>query len=107
VALVSKVDANGNEKAGIALPAVGAPVAAYTGWNPRAHQEGLPDVLYEFVGSRLPLQSRSEMPEREEYERAALHVAQQLLNARFLLERDLQRSVTEAIEIYDQIATAD
>jgi len=107
VALVSKVDANGNEVAGIALPAVAAPVAAYTGWNPRVRQEGLPDVLYEFVGSRLPLQSPAETPERDEYERTALHAAQQLVNARFLLERDLQRSVAEAVEIYDQIGTAD
>ncbi len=59
VALVSRVDASGNEVAGIRLPAVAAPVAAYTGWNPRRHIDGLPDVLYEFVGSRLPLQSGS------------------------------------------------
>jgi hypothetical protein len=102
VALVSNVNAGGNEVAGIALPAVAAPVAAYTGWNPRIRQAGLPDVLYEFVGSRLPLQSAVGIPERDEYKRTVLHVAQRLVEARFLLERDLQRSVAEAMQIYDE-----
>ena len=51
IALVSDVDASGNEVAGIRLPAVAVPAAAYTGWNPRLPQPDLPDVLYEFVGS--------------------------------------------------------
>jgi len=102
VALVSNVNAGGNEVAGIALPAVAAPVAAYTGWNPRIRQAGLPDVLYEFVGSRLPLQSATGIPDRDEYERTALHVAQRLVEGRFLLERDLQRSVAEAMQIHDE-----
>ena len=57
IALVSAVDASGNEVAGIRLPAVQAGVAAYTGWNPRRHVDGLPDVLYDMVGSRLPSRS--------------------------------------------------
>ena len=59
VALVSAVDARGNEVAGIRLPAVQAGVAAYTGWNPRRHVDGLPDVLYDMVGSRLPCAFRA------------------------------------------------
>jgi hypothetical protein len=106
VALVSQVDANGNEVAGIALPAVAVPVAAYTGWNPRIHRAELPDVLYEFVGSLLPLQSAAGIPERDEYEESALHVARQLVEARFLLERDLQRCVSEAMRIYDELGCA-
>jgi hypothetical protein len=102
VALVSNVDAGGNEVAGIAVPAVAVPVAAYTGWNPRARQADLPDVLYEFVGSRLPLQSAAAIPERDHYERAVQLVAQQLVDGRFLLERDLHRSVAEAMKIYDE-----
>src|SRR5205085_6248688 len=31
--LVSKVDADGNEIAGIRLPDIAAPLATYTGWN--------------------------------------------------------------------------
>ena len=39
---VPKVDANGNEIAGIRLPELAVPVATYTGWNPRAlgHAKG-------------------------------------------------------------------
>ena len=61
-ALVSAIDADGNETSGIALPAVAEPVAAYTGWNPRRPAPGLPDVLYEFAGSRLPLLTNRTLP---------------------------------------------
>ena len=64
VALVSAVDPGGNEVAGIRLPHVAAPIAAYTGWNPRVHVDALPDVLYEMTGSRLLLQSSVAMPGR-------------------------------------------
>jgi hypothetical protein len=101
VALVSDVDEGGNEVAGIRLPAVAAPVAAYTGWNPRVPVEGLPDVLYEFVGSRLPLQHPATVPERADYEQMARHAARSLVDGRYLLERDLERTVTEAMRLYD------
>ena len=65
VALVSAVDANGNEIAGIRLPAVETGVAAYTGWNPRRHVDGLPDVLYDMLGSRLPSRSGRASPSEE------------------------------------------
>jgi len=101
VALVSAVDAGGNEVAGIRLPAVAAPVAAYTGWNPRAHREGLPDVLYEFAGSRLPLQTGSPTSDRADYEREVRRVAGELVAARFLIEPDAERTVAEALALYD------
>jgi hypothetical protein len=101
VALVSDVDAGGNEVGGIRLPAVAAPVAAYTGWNPRIPTEGLPDVLYEFVGSRLPLQQSRATPDRTEYETQARQAARDLVASRFLLEHDLERTVAEALRLYD------
>jgi hypothetical protein len=101
VALVSDVDDDGNEVAGIRLPAVAAPTAAYTGWNPRRHVDGLPDVLYEFVGSRLPLQSGRERPDRKTYEAAVRAAALALVTDRFLLERDVERTVAEALRFYD------
>jgi hypothetical protein len=101
VALVSRVTADGNERAGIALPAVAAPVGAYTGWNPRAHRTDLPDVLYEFVGSFLPLQIPVHIPDRDDYEQTVRRVGRQLVDARFLLEADLVRTVAEALKIYD------
>ena len=52
-AFVSAVDADGNETAGIRLPAVAAPVATHTGWNPRHPDTGAPDQAAIFVGSTL------------------------------------------------------
>ena len=99
VALVSDIDVTGNELAGIRLPAVAVPAAAYTGWNPREAREGLPNVLYEFVGSRLPLQSPPEVRDRETLESECRAAAQRLVNARFLLAGDVERVVNDAMEL--------
>lgn len=101
VALVSDVDDDGNEIAGIRLPTVSTPVSAYTGWNPRTLTPGLPDVLYEFVGSRLPRRSTRPLPDRATYEAAARSAARALVEGRFLLERDIERTVAEALRSYD------
>ena len=93
IALVSAVDARGNEVAGIRLPAVQAGVAAYTGWNPRRHVDGLPDVLYDMVGSRLPARSAPAAPGEPELRAAA----RQLAGARFLLEEDVELAVRHAL----------
>ena len=93
IALVSAVDACGNEVAGVRLPAVQAGVAAYTGWNPRRHVDGLPDVLYDMVGSRLPARSASAVPGERELRAAA----RQLAGARFLLEEDVELAVRHAL----------
>lgn len=90
IALVSAVDANGNERAGVRLPAVETGAAAYTGWNPRRPVDGLPDVLYDMVGSRLP--SPATPAERDL--RAAAH---RLAEARFLLEEDLDLAVRQSL----------
>ncbi len=104
VALVSAVDASGNEVAGIRLPEVAVPVAAYTGWNPRVHVDGLPDVLHEMSGSRLPLPTAVTVPDRTTHERAARAAARGLVAARFLLERDIERTVEAATAAYDATA---
>jgi alpha/beta hydrolase family protein len=91
VALVSAVDAGGNEVAGIRLPAVAAGTAAHTGWNPRVHVDGLPEVLYEMVGSRLPRPGAAPA-------RAAIEAAADALVAdRFLRPADRERAVADAV----------
>jgi hypothetical protein len=102
VALVSSVDVDGCEVAGVRLPVVAAAAWAYTGWNPRAHVEGLPDVLYEFAGSRLPLQSARRLAGRTDFERAAARIATLLVEDGLLLEEDAVRTVDDAITAYDQ-----
>jgi hypothetical protein len=92
VALVSALDANGNEIAGIRLPEVETGVAAYTGWNPRRHVDGLPDVLYDLTGSRLPSRSPGAAPGEPELRAAA----RELASSRFLLEQDVELAVQHA-----------
>ena len=51
---VAAVDDDGNEVAGIRVPMVSVPVATYTGWNVRPAIDGLPALMPDFLGSRLP-----------------------------------------------------
>lgn len=83
VALVSDVDDTGNEIAGVRVPELVAGDAAYTGWNPRRRVDGLPDVLYEFLGSRLPT---GRPPDGD----AMAGAARSLVDQGFLLENDAQ-----------------
>ncbi len=53
-ALVPAVDADGNDRAGIRLPEIAAPLASHTGWNPRHARTGAPLALAGVVGSYLP-----------------------------------------------------
>jgi Alpha/beta hydrolase domain len=93
VALVSAVDAAGNEIGGIRLPAVETGIAAYTGWNPRRHVDGLPDVLYDLTGGRLPAPEPQARPGEPEIRAAA----QRLADNRFLLDQDIELAVRQAL----------
>ena len=105
VDLVSAVDADGNEVAGIRLPAVAAPLAAYTGWNPRRHIDELPDVLYERVGSKLAFPPgrpsvTERYPSREDYVAAARAAAESLVAERFMLADEVESVVKKAAADY-------
>jgi hypothetical protein len=105
VDLVSAVDDDGNEVAGIRLPAVAAPLAAYTGWNPRRHIDALPDALYERVGSKLAFPpGRPSVTERypsyDDYVAAARNAAESLVAERFLLAEELDAIVQKAAADY-------
>ena len=109
VAMVSDVDEDGNEVAGIRLPAIAAPVAAFTGWNPRRPIDGLPDVLHEFLGSQLPFPpGRPSLAERyadrDAYAVAARRAADALVAGGFLLEADVDLAVDQALTIYDWLS---
>lgn len=105
VDLVSAVDADGNEVVGIRLPAVAAPLASYTGWNPRRHIDELPDVLYERVGSKLAFPPgrpsvTERYPSREDYIVAARTAAESLVAERFLLADEVEAIVQKAAADY-------
>ncbi|WP_051684157.1 alpha/beta hydrolase domain-containing protein [Blastococcus sp. URHD0036] len=95
--LVSAVDDDGNERAGVRLPAVQSAAAAFTGWNPRRPVPGLPAVLYEFVGSRLPRQSGRPVPGEAAVEAAARAAAGNLVADGLLLPEDVECTVAEAL----------
>jgi hypothetical protein len=59
--LVSAVDKDGNEVAGIRLPEISVPLATHTGWNLRHEDMGCPDQLLIFAGSTIPFQATKEM----------------------------------------------
>jgi hypothetical protein len=52
--LVPQVDEDGNDRAGVHLPEVAAPLATYTGWNLRDSSIGAPHERVPFEGSYLP-----------------------------------------------------
>ncbi|MGH7930941.1 MAG: alpha/beta hydrolase domain-containing protein, partial [Candidatus Binatia bacterium] len=108
--LVPKVDRDGNDLAGIRLPAIQVPLGTYTGWNlrPRSLAE---DELSGLLGSYIPFaktraqrrntgDSRLSIEERYKdhahYVRQVSRVARMLVNERFLLPEDTERMISEA-----------
>lgn len=113
IILVPKADADGNDIAGIRLPAVQVPLGTYTGWNlrPRGLAE---DELSGLLGSFIPFartkaerkrtgDPRLSLEERyrskEDYVRQVAHAARDLISGRYLLAEDAQRIIDEAKQI--------
>ncbi len=109
--LVPAVDADGNERAGIRLPDVVVPLAAYTGWNLRAAQFGAESMLARWAGSSLPFARtpeerkktgdprasvRERYPTREDYVSRITEATIELHKQRFLLPEDVTAIIEEA-----------
>ncbi|MCC7486032.1 MAG: hypothetical protein IT529_13750 [Burkholderiales bacterium] len=62
---VSRVDADGNEVAGIRAPELRAPLATFMGWNPRHEAQGAPGDIMLMMGSTLPFARTRAERERE------------------------------------------
>jgi hypothetical protein len=119
---VSKVDRDGNEIAGIRLPAVAAPIATTTGWGLRASAFGggpvpgsggrfdntdgceasgqwiaFKTTKAERLAAGDPRRSLEERyKDHDGYVKAVGKAARKLEKRRFLLEEDLQRYIDEA-----------
>jgi hypothetical protein len=117
-AWVSATDGDGNEIAGVRVPDLAAPIATYTGWNPRRPVDGLPDVLYEFVGSCVPFAAteaervergdprpslEARYPDRDAYVTKAEAAADDLVARGFLLAGDRDAAARRAIAAYDAV----
>jgi Alpha/beta hydrolase domain len=118
---VSAVDGDGNEVAGIVLPELRVPLATHTGWNPRHPDIGGEQQLLVFAGSTLPFpRTRAEREaagdprqsieeryrSRDEYLAAVRRAALDLCALRYLLEEDVDLSVTMAARMWDAWAAA-
>ncbi|HEU0158225.1 MAG TPA: alpha/beta hydrolase domain-containing protein [Hyphomicrobiaceae bacterium] len=114
-ALVSGVDADGNEIAGIRLPDVSVPVGTHAGWNPRDPSTGSPEQIVPMNGLTLwfapdeatraargdPRKSLAERYRDEADYAAKVRAAAVALAAeRYLLEDDVEPVVAAAVARY-------
>jgi hypothetical protein len=108
--LVPKVDADGNDLAGIRLPAIQVPTGTYMGWNlqPRGLAE---DELSGLLGSFIPfartkaerqksgdprLSIEERYKDKADYVDQVSRAARILIEQRFLLPEDAERIIKEA-----------
>jgi alpha/beta hydrolase family protein len=116
VTLVSAVDGDGNERAGIRPPELRVPLATFTGWNPRHPEQGAPGDLMAMMGSTLPfartreerLRSGDPRPSIEEryagradYLARVRREAEAMVAARQLLAEDVAAVVERAGALWD------
>ena len=118
---VPSVDPDGNELSGIRLPDVTVPLATYTGWNLRHPQIGAPDRLMSLIGSTIPFpateveRSAKGDPRRSietrysskaDYLYEVNHAAQHLIDAGYLLPKDMDRILTQSAHRWDLLTSA-
>jgi hypothetical protein len=114
-ALVSAIDADGNEVAGIRLPDISVPVASHTGWNPRDPDTGSADQIVPMNGLTLYFavdaaerqrtgDPRLSIAERysgaDDYETRVRAAALALVADGYLLDEDVAITVDAAMQRY-------
>jgi hypothetical protein len=114
--LVSAVDADGNEVAGIILPELAVPLAAHTGWNLRHPDIGGAEQLLMFAGSTIQFaRTRAEREatgdprpsieeryaSRADYLERVRQAAVKLAGEGYLLEADIPLSVAAGARLWD------
>jgi len=114
--LVSRVDPDGNDVAGIRVPEVSVPLATATGWNFRSPRVGNPSTIYSLQGSYLPFAAtradrlarqdpRPSVEERysgrDDYLQKIRAAAVELIRGRYLLQEDLDSVVDRAHAHWD------
>jgi hypothetical protein len=122
VVLVPAVDEDGNDRAGIRLPEIEAPLATHTGWSYRHESIGASDRLASEIGSYLAFprtpeerartsDSRRSIEERYPSEMAYLGAitdsALRLIHGRYLLVEDLPEIASRARAHYQWATRAE
>jgi hypothetical protein len=118
--LVSQVDADGNERAGIRLPEVAVPLATYTGWNFRSPEVGGTKELVALAGSSIPFAAtkakrtatgdprpsvEERYPSKDDYLRRVREAADKLVKERYVLADDVTAVVARSGEMWDFVVT--
>ncbi|HKC98791.1 MAG TPA: alpha/beta hydrolase domain-containing protein [Methylomirabilota bacterium] len=118
---VPSVDEDGNDVPGIRPVELAAPLATFTGWNPRHPDQGAPGDLMSMLGSTLPFAatraareaSGDPRPSIEErygsraaYLARAREAAVRLVAARHMLAEDVDAVVSRAGQLWDFIVRA-
>ncbi|MFC0168288.1 alpha/beta hydrolase domain-containing protein [Pseudoduganella danionis] len=120
--LVPVPDGDGNDKGGVRLVEVQAPLGTHTGWNLRAPETGFGWATSRFDGSFVPF-ARTEAerlvagdprpslaeryPTRQDFAAAVRAAAENLIRARLLLPEDLERTMAGNLGLYDRIQRRD
>ncbi len=117
---VSAVDDDGNERAGIPLPELSVPLATHTGWTLRHPDIGGAEQLLVFAGGTIPFaRTRAEREaagdprrsiaeryaSRDAYLAAVRAAAVRLCAERYMLEEDVDLSVTRAARLWDYLTS--
>jgi len=96
--LVCRVDADGNEVAGVRLPDIAVPLAAYTGWNeykppyPRGELADRDGSTFAFPADKIAQRYRN----RADYVAQVTAAVDQLLKDRLLLQEDADHYLERA-----------
>ncbi len=116
--LVSAVDADGNELAGVRLPDVSVPLATHTGWTLRHPDIGGDEQPLMFAGATMPFAAtkagrdasgdpRLSVEERyaskDEYLSQVREAAEALVRERYLLDQDIDQTVDQAATMWDWV----
>ncbi|MEO1175020.1 MAG: alpha/beta hydrolase domain-containing protein [Myxococcota bacterium] len=109
VTLVPAVDENGNDRSGIRIPQLAAPLATYTPWNLRDPSIGAPEERVSFLGSFFPFPKspstddprrsiQERYPSRDAYLGAYATAALKLVDQGYLLREDLPALLERGLE---------
>lgn len=118
---VSRLDADGNETAGIRPPELAVPLATYCGWNPRHPETGAAGDLMQMMGSTLAFPAtrarrdathdlRPSIEERygskEAYLARVRDAAMTLVSTRHVLAEDVEAIVERSARLWDYVHSA-
>jgi hypothetical protein len=115
-------DSDGNDRAGLRLPAVAVPLGTYTGWNPRDAASGLAGkAIGRWAGAFVPFASHAasraaddprpaiaaRYGDRSAYESRYRAAAAGLVGDRLLLAEDVEPMTAAALALYDRLTERD